>query len=197
MQFRVYYTILYRITVHLLDKKCQLPALGTLHFLASFDFQMSAFLRSRIVGYPSFLIRFLAGARADGSPSSKPHVFLKRDRNGRERYFLKTGCLLARDGRTDGSLELAGVEKYLPYPPNTKLGPGCLKHAETMVSKYMKDLDTAQQHAVSDSESSSSGSSSAQRKPQALSPPLSAQQQRSTRNGPLNVPETLPETPIP
>ena len=37
-------------------------ALGALHFFASFQVHISAFLSSRIVGYPSFLNHFLAEA---------------------------------------------------------------------------------------------------------------------------------------
>ena len=59
-------------TVRLLDTKCQLPALGTLNFLTSCYMHFSAVPSFWIVGYPSFLSHFSAGARAHGSPATEP-----------------------------------------------------------------------------------------------------------------------------
>ena len=43
---------------------------------------------------------------------------------GRREYWLKTGCLIARDGHTDKDMRVEGLGKpYVPWPPGQRMGP--------------------------------------------------------------------------
>ena len=74
----------------------------------------------------------------------------------RARYFMKTGCGLARDARHDAEINVPGVPNYQPFAPGVRLGPLWRDQAKVIWTGYDEDSGAA---AADDSSSSSESTS--------------------------------------